>query len=95
MTGALNKGDAIVYESYEKQAINEGDVLIFNKDKIRIIHRVIEIKEINGQKRYFTKGDANQKVDDGYITEKDIIGISLFKIKYIGYPSIWVNDIFS
>ena len=95
MTGTINKGDAAVFEKYEKQDIKEGMVIIVNKNNIRIIHRVIEIQKVNGETRYYTKGDANVQADDGYITDKDIVGVTLFKIKYIGYPSIWVRDIFS
>ena len=95
MTGTLNKGDATVFEKYNNHEIKEGDVIIFLNGGLRIIHRVVDIKEINGETRYFTKGDANMQMDDDYITEKDIVGITLFRIKYIGYPSIWVKDIFS
>lgn len=95
MTGTLNKGDATIYERYDNQKIEEGDVIIFNSDGLRIIHRVVDIKKVNGQTRYYTKGDANIEMDEDYITEKDIVGLTLFKIRYIGYPSIWVKDIFS
>lgn len=95
MTGALNKGDATIYERYDKQVIKEGDVVIFNDGGIRIIHRVVDIKKINGELRYYTKGDANAEMDEGYITKKDVVGITLFRIKYIGFPSIWIKDIFS
>ena len=96
MTGTINKGDAVVFESYKKQEIEEGNIIIFlNNNDTQTIHRVVEIKNVNGEVRYFTKGDANDKVDDGYITKDKIIGVSNFKIKYIGYPTIWVRDLFS
>lgn len=95
MTGVLDKGDATIFEKYSDQTINEGDVIIFNRDNTRIIHRVVEKKEINGITRYYTKGDANSQLDEGYVTDVDIIGITKFRIKYIGFPSIWIKDIFS
>lgn len=95
MTGALNKGDAVIFESYKEQEIEVGEVLIFDKNGIRTVHRVIEIKRVNDENRYFTKGDANLNIDEGYITDKQVVGISKLRIKYIGYPSIWVRDIFS
>lgn len=96
MTGTINKGDAVVFESYKKQEIEEGNIIIFlNNNDTQTIHRVVEIKNVNGEVRYFTKGDANDKVDDGYITKDKIIGVTNFKIKYIGYPTIWVRDLFS
>ena len=96
MTGAINKGDAIFLEQYNKnKEIEIGQVIIFNKDNKKIVHRVVDVKKVNGEKRYTTKGDANQENDDGYITEEDITGICKFRIAYIGYPSIWIRDIFS
>jgi len=96
MTGAINKGDAIFFEQYdENEEIEIGQVIIFNKDNKKIVHRVVEIKNVNGETRYTTKGDANQENDDGYITDEDITGICKFRIAYIGYPTIWVRDIFS
>lgn len=95
MTGTLDKGDATVFEKYSNQTVHEGDIIIFNRDNTRIIHRVIDIKQINNERRYYTKGDANSQIDDGYVTSKDILGITKFKIKYIGYPSIWIKEIFS
>jgi signal peptidase len=96
MTGAINKGDAVFFERYNAQEkIEIGRVIIFNQDNIRIVHRVVDIKNVNGETRYITKGDANQDNDNGYITNEDIIGICKFRIAYIGYPSIWIRDIFS
>lgn len=96
MTGTINKGDTIFFEQYNTQEeIQEGQVIIFNKDDIRVVHRVVNIKNVNGEKRYTTKGDANEDIDDGYITNEDIIGICKFRIAYAGFPSIWVRDIFS
>lgn len=95
MTGAINKGDAVLYTNYHNEEITKGDIIIFNKNNTKTVHRVVEIKKINQKYRYYTKGDANSKEDDTYITDEDIIGIVNFKIKYIGYPTIWLRDIFN
>ena len=95
MTGAINKGDAIVFEQYDNQEkIEEGQVIIFNKDNLQIVHRIVDVKKVNGELRYTTKGDANQQNDDGYITNNEINGICKFRIPYIGYQYIWLRDIF-
>jgi signal peptidase len=94
MTGTLNTGDAILYEAYDNQTISNKDIIVFYKNDVKTIHRVINIVNSNGEIRYFTKGDANIEADEGYITSKDIIGISKIKLKYVGYPSIWLRDIF-
>lgn len=94
MTGAINKGDAVVFESYKNEKITPGQVIIFKRGKLKIVHRVVDIQITNNEYRYITKGDANLEEDDGYVTASDILGISKFRIAYIGYPTIWVNDLF-
>ena len=94
MTGSINKGDAIVYEEYDDQFIKEKDVVVFVKNNNRIVHRVIDIERINGETRYYTKGDANEDADTGYITDADIEGVVLFRVPFIGYTSIWLRSFF-
>ena len=95
MTGELNKGDAAIYERYDDQTIEEGQVIAFEKNDRVVIHRVVDIQIINGQTRYFTKGDANTSNDDGFIYDYDIVGIVNFKIPYIGYPTLWLRSLFN
>ncbi len=94
MTGSIDKGDSIIYEEYDGQAIEKGQVIVFEKDKTVYIHRVVDIESIDGQVRYYTKGDANDANDTGFITNENIIGLTDLTIKYIGYPTLWVRDIF-
>ena len=95
MTGAINYGDAAVFESYHGQKIEKGDVIVFYKDELRLIHRVIDVQKVNGNVRYYTKGDANDYIDTDYRTVQDIMGVYHFRIKYIGYPTLFVNDLFN
>ena len=96
MSDEINRGDAVVFEAREHCEIEENDVIIFQKDnETRVVHRVIEIQKINGQTRYITKGDANRDVDFGYVTEDQVIGVVRFKVLYIGFPSLWLKDIFN
>lgn len=93
MTGEINKGDMIIYERYDGQAIKEGQVIVFADDKSRIVHRVVQIQNIGGELRYFTKGDANEDLDNGYRVAEDIVGLTDIKVAYIGYPTLWLRDL--
>lgn len=95
MRGEFNRGDALVFERYEDQIIEEGTIILFKKSDSIIVHRVVDIERINNENRYYTKGDANDDIDKGFILDEHIVGVSLFKIAYIGYPTIWLRDIFS
>ncbi len=94
MTGELNQGDVALYEQLEDRPVEEGEVIVFEKDGTVIVHRVEKIETINGITRYYTKGDANEDIDAGYISRSDIIGHVNFKIPYIGFPTLWMRNLF-
>lgn len=94
MTGELNRGDVAIYESYEEQLIIEGQVIVFEQGGSVIVHRVVDIEIINGITRYYTKGDANEDLDAGYIFYSDIIGLVNYKVPFFGYPTLWVRSLF-
>ena len=95
MTGTLNKGDIIIYEKYdEKEEIKTGDIVIYKIEDIQIVHRVTDQKNLGEEIRYYTKGDANVQEDDGYREREDIVGKVKGRIPYIGYLTLWINDIY-
>ena len=93
MTGEINKGDMIIYERYDGQTIKEGQVIVFLQYENKIIHRVIKIEHIGNEVRYYTKGDANEEQDQGYITDADIVGLTDMKIAYVGFPTLWLREL--
>ena len=60
---------------------------------MKIVHRVIDQRLMGEETRYYTKGDANQQEDDGYTERKNIFGKVKAKIPYIGYLTLWINDL--
>lgn len=95
MTGTIDKGDAVLYESSNNiKDVNEGDIILFNVGTKIVIHRVVKIEDINDEIRLYTKGDNNLQQDPGYITQSDYRGHVRLKIKSIGLPTVWINDFF-
>ena len=95
MTGAFDKGDAVIYERYDDQVVEIGQVVVFEKDGVTTIHRVVDIKNINGVLMYFTKGDTNDHLDDGFITNSNLLGLVHLRVRYVGFPTIWLRQLFS
>ncbi len=93
MTGSIDKGDVIFYSGKEK-TLQKGDVIVFQKDDLRIVHRIIDIKNINGEFRYYTKGDANVNPDELFVKDNMVIGKVLFRIRYLGKPTLWLRSFF-
>lgn len=95
MTGSINKGDSIIYESVnDKKKIKVGKVLVFKKDGKTIVHRIIKRVKISEKETvYYTKGDANNSPDGYPIGENDIVGVVTFRIALIGIPSVSYNEL--
>lgn len=94
MTGSIDKGDAVIYEDFKGQFVEEGDVIVFLLNDRVTVHRVMEITYIDGEKRYFTKGDANDDWDNGFVTDELVLGVVKAKLPYFGYPTLWLRGLF-
>lgn len=95
MVPNIHKGDVVIVKKIKQKDIEilkEKDILVFNYNKKVIVHRIVE-KSMKDNKYYFkTKGDNNNNIDDWIIEENDVIGIAKFKIRFIGYPTVWLNE---
>ena len=94
MTGSINKGDAIIYEKFKNQDLKKGQVIIFSYNNIKTVHRIVEIRKVNGEYRLITKGDFNKNKDGGFRSNKTIEGVVKLRIKYIGLPTLWFRSLF-
>ncbi len=88
MNPTFSRGDIVIYKKEEN--ILPGDIIVFKHEDKLIVHRVISINEY-----YVTKGDANNTIDYIKVKKEDIKGVYQFSIKYLGYPSIWLNEFFT
>ena len=98
MRPKIKKGDVVLIKKLkgdEIKNIKVGDILVFRKEGKLISHRVNNILEKNGLIFFVTKGDNNNQIDAGLVTEQEIIGIVKICIKSIGLPSVWLNEAFS
>ncbi|MBQ3414004.1 MAG: signal peptidase I [Clostridia bacterium] len=92
MTGAINKGDAVIAIKVKEENIQENDVIVFQTQDKVLIHRVVEIENIDGVNHYRTKGDANGTRDNIDITMDKIYGEVKLRIPCIAYPSVYLTE---
>jgi signal peptidase len=92
MIPTLNVGDYIVvkYEPFDELKV--GDIIVFhspiNPNDI-IVHRIFDIKLVNGEKTLITKGDNNLYPDPWVVKQEHYIGkYTGFKIPYLGYLAL-------
>lgn len=98
MANIINRGDMVVVEKLSKQEIKnlkKQDIIEYNLDGDVIIHRIVEIKkQKDGTRKFITMGDNNNAPDNKMVLEKQVIGKVKFKVSYIGYPVVYLNDFF-
>lgn len=93
----MSKGDVILIKNLNKEeikTIKKGDILVFYYNKKIVSHRVYKVIRRGEELYYKTKGDNNSQVDNNIVEAKEIKGIVKYRIKYIGLPSVWLQELF-
>ncbi len=94
MTPNINKGDVVIVDKkYSRDDLKAGRVIAYKYNKIIIVHRIVDLEEVDGQYYIYTKGDSNNGKDGYIVYEKMVVGIVEQKIPYIGLPTIWINEL--
>lgn len=90
----INKGDVVIIEKTSNyESIKVGNVLAYKYDDKIIVHRIINIIEEKGKYYFYTKGDNNNSEDNFVIYEDMIVGVVNIKLPFIGYPTVWFNEL--
>lgn len=91
MEPVLHRGDLVIIEGYDNVSqVEVGDIIVFEVEGHRFIHRVHKVEFVDSQPRFITKGDANSQPDDWIVIWEDINGKVIFHVPYLGYPSVLV-----
>lgn len=85
-------GDLIYVKHTDPATIQEGDVITFlvNEDLVVGTHRVVRVDREN--KRFYTKGDANEIEDGNPVHYNNVIGVPKFSIPKLGYVSDFIQN---
>lgn len=87
-------GDAVIYKTVNKNELKIGDIIAFNSGRRVITHRIYSIKKDSfGNMTITTKGDNNKAVDQDTVSSDDVLGVVKYVFKFIGYPTLWLNEI--
>lgn len=95
MKPCFQRGDAVFFEKVEETELNKikkGNIVIYNRNGIYVVHRIIKIEKKNNTYIYTFKGDNNEIADDKKVYPSQIIGIVKFSIPKVGYPSVWLTE---
>lgn len=86
MAPAIKLGSVVVVKPEKDYKI--GDVITFGKTgktELPITHRIYDIRVVEGNPYYITKGDTNNAPDQREVPKREVIGKVLFSVPYVGY----------
>lgn len=91
MASALNVGDIAIIKKCNSNDINVNDIIQFQMDGFTVVHRVVEKHQTHGEFYFRTKGDSNSQPDVEMVKETQLHGKVIYRIRYLGYPAIWLH----
>ena len=105
MEPVFYRGDIVAdffgIHEFNASEVEVGDIVVYNAAWFEqpVIHRIINIVEINGTTMYVIKGDNNNRTDPYYVTSDQIEsrvltwGDTPIVIPYIGNLSLWLRGL--
>ena len=88
-------GSLIYVKKADYKELKTGDPITYMLSENTVVtHRITEVlvdEEDPDTIRYFTKGDANDVADGSSVHYKNIIGVPVFSIPYLGYLSNYIQ----
>lgn len=85
METSIYTGDLIFTKVVDPETLKEGDIIAFREeDNYVTTHRIISIKEVNGEKYFETKGDNNNTADQNLVSFEAVEGIYISRIAGLG-----------
>lgn len=99
-SSGFNKGDVMVLYGTPVEKLEVGHVIVFTSRSGRpIIHRIVGIDIVDGQRVFMTKGDRNsdmirsQELDEMNISQDAYIGRAVIRLPLIGWVKILFTDL--
>jgi len=90
MGSTASLGSVAFIEKVPAASLKVGDVVVFQppsseEPRSPLMHRIISIEEVDGQRVFGTKGDANQSLDPWKLTINGEGGRLVYVVPYVGY----------
>lgn len=91
MESEIYAGDVAVVKEVDVNQLKEKDIIAFKDGDVVITHRIIDVMDDNGTKKFVTKGDNNNAEDEGYVSAEQIEGLYQFKINKMGDAAMYIQ----
>lgn len=95
MYPTFERGSVVIIQKIDKNYddLEIGDIIAYKYENKIIAHRIAKIIEIDEERYFYTKGDANNNTDNYVVTENMIMGTINAYLPFLGYPTILINEL--
>jgi signal peptidase len=96
MYPAIEVGDIIIIKTVKPTTLKEGDIIAYKYNDTTVVHRIKNINKKENQDFVFvTKGDNNYFEDTKPVSQGQVVGKVLFRVKHVAYPTIWLHSLYT
>ncbi|MDF2655345.1 MAG: peptidase signal peptidase [Bacillota bacterium] len=93
MEPMIHPGDVILVRKItDIKEVQVGDVIQFQRDDIRISHRIISIITKDGVPSFQTRGDNNSAIDSELVSPEQLRGEVINVVPHIGWPTLLMKS---
>lgn len=87
MSPTFKTGSLLIVKLVEKSEIKVSDIITYRRpnDSVATTHRVVKIIEEDGERKFVTRGDANNMDDPVPVSESHVVGTVSVAIPLLGY----------
>jgi signal peptidase len=96
MRPTLDVGDVVIIAKVSADIIKPGDIIQFREaEGVTTVHRVVDVREIEGKRVFITQGDANRAPDPDPVLTDNVVGKMILNIPKVGWAAIAVKEFFT
>ncbi len=87
MEPAIKLGSLVVAKPVKVDDLQVGDIIVFRSpgNGVTLTHRIVEVREEDGQRHFLTKGDASNDGDTVEVSLEDGVQQVAHHLPYLGY----------
>ena len=91
MEPTIFPGDIVLVREVSADNLKEGDIVSYLRGRSVITHRIMEINEADGSRKFYTKGDNNNADDGIAVTAEMLEGKYLLRIPRLGNAAMFMQ----
>ena len=91
MLPMIRSGDLVLTKEVSVEQLKEGDVIAFREGNSVVTHRIVNVAEEAGARRFTTKGDNNNANDPVLVRAEMVEGVYILGIPRLGNVALFMQ----